>query len=930
MLFRSYTIRHTAWSLPAGALRAMLLLAVGGMVAAPAMSQFSPADRPLPERFSTPPARARILKIVHSLPDDPAAQDNLIHSLLAQGFGGMVTNVSFADYLESNSKWTAFVRGVQQAKQAGLALWLYDERGYPSGNAGGLTMRDHPEWEARGRMIADAVTHGDLVALELPPGDLIRAVALPVAEGKIQLDHGIDLSAQVSERKLSWPPPDGVWHVMAITEGPLYEGTHAAVSLADKLPYINLLLPEPAVRFLEVTHDRYAERLGDDLGKWFIATFTDEPSLMSLYMQRQPWRVLPWAANLPYEFARRRGYALEPMFPALVANAGQEGSKARYDFWQTVAELTAENFFGQIQTWCRHHNVPSGGHLLLEEPFLTHVPLYGDFFRCARRLDAPSIDCLTSIPEEVPWFIARMISSIAELEGRSVTMCETSDHSQRYRTEGDTRPVREITEDEIRGTCNRLIMNGINTITSYYSFHGLSNEQMNRLNTWIGRCCTMLEGGHQVADIALLYPIESAWVHFEPSRHWVSDAPAEARRIEQVYRGAAENLCAARRDFTFIDARALADARVESGVLRHGALEWRVVILPGADTLPLEAWENLARFWRSGGAVVALSVRPANSEAEFPSPRVRAIAGEIFGAGAEGIRFNTNDAAGAGLFLPAGSEALLSRVLDALLEPDIRVGDTGAPIHATLRRIDGHEVYFVTNDGRESWEGTITFAANGAAEQWNPATGEVAPASQSTTLRLDPFGGTFFRFDAPGPSRRRLAVETALPGLTRTLLPSATPVAGAGKFVAAEITPAGDAPSAWDIKGTIRKGQVDTFLFATFTYAPPIDLRNAAYLVVTARVPENQKTPTPLRAILRDVSGLEYIANTERTLADPGAISCFVGLNQFERAGWNTAPGGALNLAAITDLRVGWGGYLGAEGETIEFTLRPPEAAVIE
>jgi hypothetical protein len=67
----------------------------------------------------------------------------------------------------------------------------------------------------------------------------------------------------------------------------------------------------------------------------------------------------------------------------------------------------------------------------------------------------------------VPWFIAQLASSAAELENKSVVMCETSDHSQRYRPQGDTRPVRTVSEPEIRGTCNRLIRSGVNAITSY-------------------------------------------------------------------------------------------------------------------------------------------------------------------------------------------------------------------------------------------------------------------------------------------------------------------------------------------------------------------------------------------------------------------------------------------------------------------------------
>jgi hypothetical protein len=94
---------------------------------------------------------------------------------------------------------------------------------------------------------------------------------------------------------------------MAITEGGLFEGTHAAMSLADHIPYPNLLQPEPIARFLEVTHERYARHLGENLGQWFVSTFTDEPSLMSLFLKPMPYRVLPWSANLPVEFRRRRG-----------------------------------------------------------------------------------------------------------------------------------------------------------------------------------------------------------------------------------------------------------------------------------------------------------------------------------------------------------------------------------------------------------------------------------------------------------------------------------------------------------------------------------------------------------------------------------------------------------------------------------------------
>jgi len=718
-------------------------------------------DRPLAERFAVPPASCRILKIVHVLPDETQAQDALLRRLHEEGFGGMVTNVPFDGYLENEAKWQVFVNTVNKAHEAGMAMWLYDEKGYPSGTAGGITMRDHPEWEARGLYYMQTTTDGDAVTLDMPPGKPIQVTAFPNANGMIDLEHGVDLANEVRENKLSWQPPAGSWHVMAITEDRLFDATHASKSFSEHIPYINLLDAEPTARFLEVTHDAYAKRLGNDLGRYFVATFTDEPSLMSLFMEKRPWTVVPWSAQFAGAFNKRRGYDIMPLLPALAAEAGPKGKRARYDFWLTVSELVSENFFGQIQDRCRKYKTLSGGHLLSEEALLTHVPFYGDFFRCARRLDAPSIDCLTSIPGDVPWYIARLLSSVADLEGHAVTMSETSDFAQHYRAEGDTRPPHYATEDEIRGTCNREILCGITTITSYYPFKGLTAEQLNRINEWVGRCCTMLRGGHQVADIAVLYPVESIWPRFTPSHLWTEDMSEAAKEINAAYIAARNSLFESQRDFTFIDSKALIDGVVTDGVLQVGSMKWSVIVLPCVDTLPLAAWQRLTEFWRSGGVIIALGALPENSETEFPSTQAQVLAKEIFPE-RDIEKTRPNAAGGMGVFVSLEQKDRLNQVLDTLLQRDVTIEPKDAPIHYTHRRIDEHDVYFVINDSDQPWQGTLTFAALGSGEQYDPATGSITPIAETTVrdLRLSPYGAVLYRFVSTVPSRRLTGTGT--------------------------------------------------------------------------------------------------------------------------------------------------------------------------
>lgn len=908
----------------------LLLVCIGGQ-AGNLASNASGQSAPIGD-FAHPPAESRILKIIHSWPDEPAAQDALIQTLARQGFGGVVCNVSFADYLVSDAKWKAFTRAVEEAKKAGFALWLYDEKGYPSGTAGGIVLRDHPEWEARGLLISDTEGEGTRLTLEVPPGRPVLIAAFPVRDGNIDLKAMTNLAAEVREGKLSWQTPPGRWRVMAITEDRLFEGTHASMSLSEHIPYLNLLQPEPTARFLEVTHRAYAQHLGNNLGQWFVSTFTDEPSLMSLFLRRMPYRVLPWSSNLPTEFRKRRGYVLEPVIPALVAEAGPAGRRARYDYWRTVGELVSDSYFGQIQQWCARHHVLSGGHLLMEENLVNQVPLYGDFFRCLRRLDAPSIDCLTSIPDQVPWYIARLAGSAAELENKSVTMCETSDHSQCYRPPGDQRPVRAVTEDEIRGTCNRLIVEGIDTITSYYTFAGLTDEQLNRLNNWVGRCCAALKGGHQVADVAVVYPVESVWPRFTPARHYANDSPTAAQ-IETIYHDVSDALYSAGRDFTYVDSRALAEAKLEGAALVHGKLRWRVIVLPGADTLPLAAWENLAHFAQNGGVVIAVGARPANSEKEFPSPRVLKLADKIFGPDTAEMRVTANRRGGGGILLPASAACLLSQILDGVLEPDLSVA-ARSPLRSTHRRINGQEVYFVINDSDRPWSGRVGLSASGPGQQCDPATGEVRSFSPGQAISFSAYGGLVFRFPAERLPKRSSLTNATMPALQTRELPAAQPVLARGEFVREELSAPdlvkGLREPAWRVKGTITRSGVDTFLFAQFLYPQSLDLQGTEFLVLDSWIPQGQRTPNQLLVVLREKEGAEYLASTGRQLGVPGHNRTWLPLSQFKLAGWSQDQNGHLDLSSITEVRVGWGGYLGAEGEKVEFSLSLPQIATLK
>lgn len=882
----------------------------------------------LEKLFANPPAETKILKIIHNWPDEAERQDAVRKQLLKQqGFGGIVSNVSFDQYMESDTHWEQFVRAITEAKKDGANLWLYDEKGYPSGNAGGLVLKKNPEWEAIGLLtISHFYDQEQTVELTIPPGKVISAQAIPLKDGSPDLEHAISLSDFIQDGHLKTDIPAG-YYLTLITQDKLYEGTHADGNLFSRIPYINLLSKEATREFARLTYENYAAHLGNNLGKWFESTFTDEPSLMSVFLKTMPYGCLPWEQSFAKTFQERCGYDLTPLIPLLAIDSPAKNvARVKYDFWKTVGDLVAENYFGQLQEYCAKYNIPSGGHLISEESMATHIPFYGSYFACERRLDAPSIDCLTSLPGDVPWHIALQASSIAQLNNDRLVMSETSDHSQVWRPAGDTRPKTIVSVDEMRGTFGRQIVGGINRFTSYYSWIEKTDEQIRELNNWTGRSILMTEGGDQVADIAVLYPVESCWIRYNPSRCWANDAP-EVLNISECYQTVSDSLWHNAREFTYIDSQAISESVVGNFGLEHPCgLNWHVIVLPMTDTLPLPVWEQLEQFVQRGGILIAAGALPQNSATEFPCDTVQEISSRLFGDKPEPFRAELNNAGGAAIYLPYGMVSRVASVIDSLFDRDFTSTSKNSVLRVTHRSFPDHETYFVFNDSGKPCEESVRFAATGTPQCWNPNDGSVTtlPESAEYKITLAPWNAIVFTFDRQ-VQRKTKVTFSELPQYTETTLPLDKPIIAKGEFVRSEliIEEKDPAHKEWKSLSAITKSDVDCYMFLSFE--KEMNFSGMEMLALDVKFPTNQRIPTQLLVIIRDGDDAEYLASTGFILNGKSGIGfqrIYVPKTNFHLAGWSKDSNGELNWDKIKFIRIGWGGYLGKEGETVDFTIK--------
>ena len=606
----------------------------------PCLSAFAyaPESASREERFANPPASARLLPIRHHRPDDRARADAEIAELVDRGYGGMVVNAPTGKrYMVATNGWGTFRHVVRSCREKGLSLWLYDEDGYPSGSARDLVLRDHPEWAASGILVAMKDGSGGAnVKVPPPPGSHRRTFICPLAGDCPDLSRLRSLPVVAhgtNDVEIAFPPgADTRWRAMVVSVGPVYEGSHASCNISRRCKYPNLLMREPTAEFIRVTHGTYARELGEDLGA-FTSTFTDEPSLMTYWFKPMEYVPLPWSEELAADYAAKTGRELLDDVPDLLfALAGGDSSGKRHLFWKMVADRVAGNYFGQIREWCRRSGIGSGGHLLFEEGIPGHVGLYGDFFRCLRTLDNPGMDCLTSIPKSVPWRTARLAGSAGALNGAKRVMCEASDHSQRYREPGDAKPIRYVTEDEVKGTIARLVWGGVNTLTSYYVFDQLDADAQRRINLAAGRLITLMSEGHDASDIAVLYPSDALMATYEPSRQFGGGARNAA--ISEKFCKATELLYKAGRPFLIVDAASLAETKVEGGELVRGDLRWRTVVLPTKRFLDSSVLDRLAEFERAGGRVLVsdqVEAALATSNAFGPLP-FRIVSGDASAA----------------------------------------------------------------------------------------------------------------------------------------------------------------------------------------------------------------------------------------------------------------------------------------------------------
>ncbi len=707
------------------------------------MTAYSMEVASMEDSFKNPPEKYRMFQIIHDYYDGDIAKN-----YKKLGFGGVVANVSFNNYLESESAWQKFLKCINDFKSQGLLFWIYDEKGYPSGKAGGLVLKGNPEYEALGVICAQTngagTIHHKMPVGEKIVGDPIYVIAVPIKNSKYDLSNKVILTDQVDKNssELVWNADDGQWCILSFHLNRMYEGTHCVANYSDTLPYINIMDYDAVSRFIELTHSAYEKHCGDAMKGYVQAFFTDEPSLMTLYLKKDEKLLppIPWSRNFAKEFKTRWGYDIIPELPYIFFDIDEKSIYRRLHFWKTVAELIEKNFYGQIQEWCRSNNIASSGHALCEEQIFWHAAFEGDLYHDLRRMDIPGIDILSSNPtnlaraNQIP--IPKFVSSVAHISGNKLCMSETSSFVERMNN------IPCSFEQRI-GIVNWQYVLGLTCITSYYGINefDLEKGELNIFNEHIGRLGLMLTEGRHVADIAVFYPIHSFWGVYTPTNRIAYEPPLgdRAQKVNSEFGQLSLELLANQRDFDYIDDQAIIESHLEDACMKISGESFKYIILPNCWIMPLDVYQKLEKFIDNGGHIIALGELPGFGMTEDETVKVREISSKLSRSEQVVIVENISD---------------IIRVINDRIEPDLAINEPCRELFYLHRKKDGRDIYFISNSLNEQINRKITINCVGTPKLYHPTTGEILPIVYETKgnktiidLNLKAFEGILIVFD---------------------------------------------------------------------------------------------------------------------------------------------------------------------------------------
>ena len=430
------------------------------------------------------------------------------------------------------------------AKELDMKLWLYDEPGWPSGNAGRAVIDSDPSTAIK----------------------WIEKREVILKKNEIYKPKENTIAAFVNER---------------IEEGFVAEEDTTVLEFfwdgRRRFTRADILEPNTVQRFLDCTYEELKKATGDFFGTTVPYMFTDEPSVIGY----------PWPYDFADRFIEKYGYDIRDYIPDFLCQEkkDEKGIQVCIDYHELISEIFADNYFGTIQKWCQANNIKFVGHIDRDHEIRDLKRCkYGYLMNIMRKFDVPGIDVIIQqvYPDEVPCkegygFFPRLASSAAAQNGTKEALTES------FGVAGSG-----IDFDLMRYVTMYQLIRGIN-IFNFQSHCTSENSSARPLNCkdqpltdyfsqyhdFLARAVYLSKVGDSLADTALYIPVRDIFAADEYECQAAADFEAAGYALEK--KGI---------DFDLIDDTVIREAVREGDALKIGIATYKNIIIPADAYMP--------------------------------------------------------------------------------------------------------------------------------------------------------------------------------------------------------------------------------------------------------------------------------------------------------------------------------------------------------
>ena len=461
---------------------------------------------------------------------------------------------------------------LREAKARGIMAWVYDEGGWPSGGAAGLTFRQNPDAILYQPVAREVILNGD--KRFVPEEGFIA-----LFDGKRRLpddyiaSRTVKLTAYYSEPIiLDWSRVDGTSETATDT-------------------------------FIENTYEAYKAAIGDLFGEDMPLFFTDEPGLYRDTL----------AKGLYDKFMAEYGYDIRD-YLYVIPDEGEaaetpEEIRARIDWATLTGKLFRENTYQKLHDWCEKNGVYYSGHLDLDNrPWGGVAKGYFSHIDCLRKFHVPGIDVIWEqirspkggigpVDDETRGygFFPRLAQSAARVEGHNLTLTET------FSIYGDG-----VSPDEMKFALNYQAVRGINVFNILGLPYGKARcgalmmrpafcpekpgfFNLKHINEYYARLSYLLRLGYAEGDTAL----------YQPCSDYAAN-PAASDEANVTFKATGTALEEKNVAFDIVDDNVIRDAEDTGDGLKIGDAIYRHIVVPACKYMPDDVKEKIAPYLGEG------------------------------------------------------------------------------------------------------------------------------------------------------------------------------------------------------------------------------------------------------------------------------------------------------------------------------------------